>query len=445
MSDEEDDYLSEKFLASLEEPKRTTSNHSYAERRRIAQRESERKRLEGRIKSRREMEEEARREGLSRSLFEKEGAAEGEQPSNKAMSMMLKMGFKPGESLGRKEEPVKPPSNDVKDEKTTEEPEKVKSGHLTEPLPLAVWAGRKGLGLGKRAMSPPLGGSSKAAKTSPEEDAAEKSRNENFRAQARSDYEERRDEGRLRAALRTCTNLDESYGVKFNVLQLNPSDPSSIPESLYDSLTRTPSGAIEDDSLHAKPRFHVPVGESEFDEGVGPGSDRAVAARLKEQMKADSLRPLKESNEDIVAMRDAVKAETSMPKHEVVDEQIDFDQETVDAAREYLQKNVQERLAIVLDYLRTKHFYCFWNPDPWLQQWKGNSCLLSTTTSSPFCRLARRPRHSTLILYRTGCIIGQSLTVRPQNNIRSLFVTRGSLESSLGIRFAHCQLYILAL
>ncbi|CCO31995.1 hypothetical protein BN14_06047 [Rhizoctonia solani AG-1 IB] len=141
MSDEEDDYLSEKFLASLEEPKRTTSNHSYAERRRIAQRESERKRLEGRIKSRREMEEEARREGLSRSLFEKEGAAEGEQPSNKAMSMMLKMGFKPGESLGRKEEPVKPPSNDVKDEKTTEEPEKVKSGHLTEPLPLAVWAG----------------------------------------------------------------------------------------------------------------------------------------------------------------------------------------------------------------------------------------------------------------------------------------------------------------
>jgi hypothetical protein len=63
-------------------------------------------------------------------------------------------------------------------------------------------------------MSPPLGGSSKAAKTSPEEDAAEKSRNENFRAQARSDYEGRRDEGRLRAALRTCTNLDESHGVK---------------------------------------------------------------------------------------------------------------------------------------------------------------------------------------------------------------------------------------
>ncbi|ELU41981.1 hypothetical protein AG1IA_03995 [Rhizoctonia solani AG-1 IA] len=29
----------------------------------------------------------------------------------------------------------------------------------------------------------------------------------------------------------------------------------------------------------------------------------------------------------------------------------------------------------------------------------------------PLCRLTRRPRHSTFILYRTGCIIGQSLIV----------------------------------
>ncbi|KAL5638305.1 hypothetical protein ACGC1H_005103 [Rhizoctonia solani] len=355
MSDEEDDYLSDKFLASLEAPKPTTSNISYAERRRVAQRESERKRLEGRVKSRREMEEEARREGLSRSLFEKENGAEDGQPSNKAMSMMLKMGFKPGESLGKKEEPVKPPNDDAD---VTEEPEKVKSGHLTEPLPLAVWAGRKGLGLGKRAMSPPLSGSSKAAKTSPEDDAAEKSRNENYRAQARSDYEERRDEGRLRAALRTCTNLDENHGVKFNVLQLNPADLSSIPEPLYDLLSRAPLGAIEGSTLDAKPGYRVPVGESDFDEGVEPGNERAIAARLKEQMKADSLRPLKESNEDFIAMRDAVKADES--KQEVVDDPIDFDQETVDAAKEYLQKNVQERLEMVLEYLRTRHFYCFW-------------------------------------------------------------------------------------
>lgn len=168
MSDEEDDYLSDKFLASLEAPKPSTSSAtSYAERRRIAQRESERKRIEGRIKSRRELEEESRREGLSRSLFEKEmektagsepGAGSknpdgetrveggGGSGASKAMSMMLKMGFKPGETLGKKEEPTKaqevvPVSGDAGQDEDATRGKKAKSGHLTEPLPLAMWAG----------------------------------------------------------------------------------------------------------------------------------------------------------------------------------------------------------------------------------------------------------------------------------------------------------------
>ncbi|KAG8742311.1 hypothetical protein FRC10_001669 [Ceratobasidium sp. 414] len=379
MSDEEDDYLSDKFLASLEAPKPTTSNASYSERRRVAQREAERKRLEGRIKSRRELEEEARREGLSRSLFEREmekaaesKVGEGQESggggtgASKAMSMMLKMGFKPGETLGRKEEPVKPPgepsgSSDEKPRAAADPEEKLKSGHLTEPLPLAMWAGRKGLGLGKRAMSPPLGGASKAAKMSAEEDAAEKSRNESFRSRARGDYEEKRDEGRLRAALRTCTTLDEAHGVQFNVHQLNPTDPSSIPPALYDLLTRT-SLELEGTSLEPKPGSRVRLGDSDFDEGVGPGADRAIAARLREQMKADSLRPLQETLEEgrELAMKDALQPGTPPKNGAGVDEQPEFDDEAVDAAREHLQKNVQERLAGLVEYLRSKYFYCFW-------------------------------------------------------------------------------------
>lgn len=167
MSDEEDDYLSDKFLASLVAPKPSTSSAAnYAERRRIAQRESERKRLEGRIKSRRELEEDARREGLSQNLFDKEmekaGAAQpgiggagqdgevqlekvGGSGASKAMSMMLRMGFKPGETLGKKEEPAKPGGvsvpSDEKHEGVPEPEKRTKSGHLTEPLPLAMWAG----------------------------------------------------------------------------------------------------------------------------------------------------------------------------------------------------------------------------------------------------------------------------------------------------------------
>ncbi|KAG8705925.1 hypothetical protein FRC08_001361 [Ceratobasidium sp. 394] len=379
MSDEEDDYLSDKFLASLEAPKPATSNVSYAERRRIAQRESERKRLEGRIKSRRELEEESRREGLSRSLFEKEmeKAAEskgvegqesggGGSGASKAMSMMLKMGFKPGEALGRKEEPVRPPeessrSSEEKPSEAADTEEQVKSGHLTEPLPLAMWAGRKGLGLGKRAMSPPLGGPSKTAKRSAEEDAAEKSRNESFRRQARGDYEEKRDEGRLKAALRTRATLDEAHGVQFNVLQLNPTDPSSIPPVLYDLLTRT-SLDLEETSWGPKPGSRVLLGDSDFDEGAGPGADRAIAARLKEQMKADSLRPLKDTLEEgrELAMKDALQSNTPPKNGAVVDEHLEFDDEAVNAARGHLQKNVQERLAGLLEYLRSKYFYCFW-------------------------------------------------------------------------------------
>ncbi|KAG9119705.1 hypothetical protein FRC07_005135 [Ceratobasidium sp. 392] len=382
MSDEEEDFMSDKFLASLETAKPTTGNASYSERRRVAQRESERKRLEGRIKSRRELEEEARREGLSRSLFEKEmekaaeskaKGGEGQESSgggsggSKAMAMMLKMGFKPGETLGKKEEPVK--SLDEPSESSEEKPadiaetgEKLKSGHLAEPLPLAMWAGRKGLGLGKRAMSPPLGGPSKAVKMSAEEDAAEKSRNESFRTRARSDYEEKRDEGRLRAALRTRATLDDADGVKFNVLQLNPTDPSSIPPALYDLLTRISFDGLEETSFEPKPSSRVLLGDSDFDEGAGPGADRAIAARLREQMKADSLRPLKETPDerDELAMKDALQPGSPPKNGAVVDDQPEFDEDTVISAGEHLQKSVQERLAGLLEYLRSKYFYCFW-------------------------------------------------------------------------------------
>ncbi|KAF8608198.1 hypothetical protein BDV93DRAFT_434600 [Ceratobasidium sp. AG-I] len=368
MSDEEDDYLSDKFLASLEAPKPSTSGAaSYAERRRVAQRESERKRMEGRIKSRRELEEESRREGLSRSLFEKEmeKAAEnklgegsksldgelkvegGGSGASKAMSMMLKMGFKPGETLGKKEEPVKsqeatPTPDDAQGEEVAQG-KKAKSGHLTEPLPLAMWAGKKGLGLGKRTMSPPLSGSSKVTKRTAEEDAAERSRNELYRTQARGEYEEKRDEGRLRAALRTRATLDDANGIQFNVLQLNPTDPSSVPLALYDLLTRTSLDAFEDPALVSKPGY----------------PDRAIAARLKEQMKADSLRPLDEALEEDERLA-GLQPETSTKSTVVAGNQPDFDEETVEAAREYLQKSVPERLDTLLEYLRSKYFYCFW-------------------------------------------------------------------------------------
>lgn len=117
MSDEEDDYLSDKFLA---EPTTSTSKptapKTYGDRRREALKRSALKNEQNRTKSRKEREREAREEALSRSLFERareEAEESGQQ--NKALAMMMRMGFKPGQALGKEGEEVGAPA-----EKTSE-------------------------------------------------------------------------------------------------------------------------------------------------------------------------------------------------------------------------------------------------------------------------------------------------------------------------------------
>ena len=104
MADEEDDYLSDKFLFANEA---TTSSKpkTYSDRRKEAQRLAERKSMQNRKKGRRQLEEEALQEGLTTSLFERAKVEEQELGTqNKAMSLMMKMGFKPGESLGKSDD-----------------------------------------------------------------------------------------------------------------------------------------------------------------------------------------------------------------------------------------------------------------------------------------------------------------------------------------------------
>lgn len=106
MSDDEDDYLSDKFLAQLASSSTTSSGvKTYSERRKEDQRRAVLRNEENRKRSRRELEQESRAEGLSTSLFEraKEDAGEDGAPKNKALAMMMKMGFKPGQALGKDE------------------------------------------------------------------------------------------------------------------------------------------------------------------------------------------------------------------------------------------------------------------------------------------------------------------------------------------------------
>lgn len=105
MSDGEDDYLSDKFLQQLTSASSASASKTYSQRRKDAQKQSDMRNLAGRTKSRKELDEEARerlRDGMATSLFEREklAAAEGANES-KAFKMMSKMGFKPGQTLGR--------------------------------------------------------------------------------------------------------------------------------------------------------------------------------------------------------------------------------------------------------------------------------------------------------------------------------------------------------
>lgn len=154
MSDDEDDYLSDKFLAQAAS---ASSVITYTERRKEEQRRAAIRNEQNKRKSRRELEQESRQEGLSKSLFERakddgDGDGDGGAPKNKALAMMMKMGFKPGQALGQSDNPPLPASDSsapaIRREATPDDPsssEKVEdtsqTQHRTVPLPLNEWTG----------------------------------------------------------------------------------------------------------------------------------------------------------------------------------------------------------------------------------------------------------------------------------------------------------------
>ena len=156
MSDNEDDYLSDKFLAELQEASKPKQQKSYTERRKQALRQSQLRNEQHRKKSRKQMELEAREEGLQKSLIQKaqeEAQETGKQ--NKALAIMMKMGFKPGDTLGENhEESLSSASigeaSGVSGERNTGdagasdvplESRFVKYKHRAEPLTIKEWSG----------------------------------------------------------------------------------------------------------------------------------------------------------------------------------------------------------------------------------------------------------------------------------------------------------------
>lgn len=141
MSDdeEEEDYLSEKFLAGIV-AQSSSGPKTYSQRRREVQQKSEIRNLAGRARSKKEIEREnmeALKEGMGTSLFEREKLGQVGGPS-KAMNMMAKMGFKPGQTLGQQREiPSSTESGDMPSKKD----DQIISG-LKAPITINIWEGK---------------------------------------------------------------------------------------------------------------------------------------------------------------------------------------------------------------------------------------------------------------------------------------------------------------
>ncbi|KAJ7507594.1 hypothetical protein B0H11DRAFT_2153252 [Mycena galericulata] len=297
---------------------------------------------------------ESRAEGLSKSLFERaqEEQDAGLVSSNKALSIMMKMGFKPGQALGKTDDDAEAPhaipeQPDIQETETLHDesilgpsdagpsnPNRLQ--HKVEPVAINEWTGKRGIGLGvKRPRSP-----TSAERVAKMAKMADDTSHRDFRDRARADYEERRALGRLAPAQRTCASLDEKAGKavrvlstskkSFNVLWLNPGDPESFPPGLTEALNLHTMLEISPPSAHEGDRDHS-----------------SIEARLRRQMAADTLQPLGALDDDVRSGSTAITPTK-------------FSSEILEETAHFLRLHAPDRLQLVLAYLRDNYAYCFW-------------------------------------------------------------------------------------
>jgi hypothetical protein len=233
MSDSEDDFMSDKFLVAAEAPKQQT----YTQRREAERLKSLRKGQAKNMPSMAQLEKERRNEGLNRSLFDdapsSSTTARNGEPSNgsssrttggnKAMEMMLKMGWKVGEGLGKRSPSPPAASSSIKRAKLDdgEEDEEAPRGGIgsrprgrVEPIRVSLWAGRKGLSA-RSPSPPPLRTSSNRNPDAldPEKLAKLGTRTDDFRAVQRLQFASKELEKKEWKAREMLVKLDEEKNV----------------------------------------------------------------------------------------------------------------------------------------------------------------------------------------------------------------------------------------
>ena len=232
--------MSDKFLVEAPAP---TTTKTYSQRRNASTLESMRKGQANNKLSAKQMEEERRRQGLNTSLFDSDpnkGTDTTPQSSGggKAMELMMKMGWKVGEGIGKKRSVSPPSGNEAKrrregeaEDKDGEEDEdsgskrglgaqsRLGSGR-TEPIRISLWSGRKGLSA-RSPSPPPL---SFASRNPDALDPRKMERlgqvTDDFRARQRSEFEQKEIEKKEAKARELLVQFDNDQGIMVSHLIL---------------------------------------------------------------------------------------------------------------------------------------------------------------------------------------------------------------------------------
>ncbi|KAJ5975228.1 hypothetical protein N7481_008935 [Penicillium waksmanii] len=370
---EEDDYMS----MVIEEPK---FKETFTQRKRREQREAE---ARGKVpsKAERAAEEAARREeALSKSTLD---------PTNKGFKMMAKLGFKPGQSLGKRDN-----NEAAGDENKDDEDNKDKDKHTknsatrSEPLNLIFKEDRGGIGMDEKKK--------RKIREQAEEATKKIKRDEgDYRDRVREERELKRTEAQVRAAQKVAERLDTEEENNTGT-GTTAASASASASSSRDSDTQTQSKANDQDGG---------VTDNDAKTNPNPNADHPPSTGPKIQKPKHQHKPTAQINvlyRGLVRERENHERDkqarhalhTSLPssffpkqrlptfseselEREPEDEQalgtrlgLDFDPYTAAVEQELEEEDPEleafnelpasERLHKLVLYLRETYRYCFW-------------------------------------------------------------------------------------
>ncbi|KAB8216405.1 hypothetical protein BDV33DRAFT_233521 [Aspergillus novoparasiticus] len=324
--EEEDDYMS----MVIEEPQQ---KETFTQKKRRQQREAEARAKVPSKAERAAQEAERRDAALATSTL---------NPSNKGFQMMAKLGFKPGQALGKSQ-----------DEGASNQKPDSKSGGRAEPLDLVFKEDRGGIGLD----------SEKKRKFREEaEEAVKKVKQEegDYRDRVRIERETRRTEAQFHAAQKVAERLDAEAeaGDGETVQTKRGKTPTEHEEE--ESEDTTSGSSIPQPKVKVKPTSQINI----LYRGLvreREEKERSIQARhLLQTSLPSSFFPdprLPGYDDPTLEREDKVALDSKADISTVLEQELDEEDPELD---EFNALEPSERLAQIVQYLRETHHYCFW-------------------------------------------------------------------------------------